>query len=191
MYARPSEWNERYREHRCSVDAAKIILGETGARCQRIEKQEVEVNQPQEAACEGCGGGGWEYCLGQCAPDAALRKYMYARPSEWNERYREHRCSVDAAKIILGETGARCQRIEKQEVKVNQPQEAACEGCGGGGWEYCLGQCAPDAALRKYMYARPSEWNERLREHGCSVDAAELLSASTHTLHRIDFVGDG
>ena len=46
-------------------------------------------------------------------------------------------------------------------VRINQPQEAACEGCGGEGWEYCLRYCAPDAARREYKYARQSEWNER------------------------------
>ena len=56
-------WTREYKQRDGSVDAAKIILGETGALCRESDMIEVSKNQPHIAACEGCGGEGWEHCL--------------------------------------------------------------------------------------------------------------------------------
>ena len=51
-------WTREYKQRDGSVDAAKIILGETGALCRESDMIEVSKNQPHIAACEGCGGEG-------------------------------------------------------------------------------------------------------------------------------------
>ncbi len=50
-----------------------VCYTKAGAQCRWSVIPEVITNQPQEAACEGCGGGGLEYCLRPYAPDAAAR----------------------------------------------------------------------------------------------------------------------
>ncbi len=46
-----------------------------------------------------------------------MKIIVYAQ-SSWYIKFRE-------------KAGARCQGIEKSEVRINQPRIAACEGCGG------------------------------------------------------------
>ena len=61
------------------------------------------------------------------------------------------------------------------EVRVNQPQEAACKGCGGGGWCRSRGNARRMPRHDSICTHDRASVNERLREYGCSVDAAALL----------------
>ena len=64
VYVRTTERVKRaITRTRVQRHAAKIILGETGALCRESDMIEVSKNQPRIAACEGCGGEGWEHCL--------------------------------------------------------------------------------------------------------------------------------